>query len=197
MLKIFHVPGTRSERPLWLCHELGVPVEVERIDFSTEFRNSSSWRSISPAGKVPVLQDGNLSLFESGAMVDHIVDHYGKGRLKPEPGSPEEALYRQWCWFSEATLIRPLGLYRILRARKDAIDVLIDEAELKFHDALMVVENALEGKTYLLGEDFYAADIMMGYSVAMTERLLDDRYSNLAGYLQRLRDRPAYQQMKA
>src|SRR5215472_11044451 len=104
MLRIYHVPGTRSVRPIWLCYELDLPVEVERIDFSQAFRNSPKWRAISPAGKVPALTDDGVTMFESGAMVDFILERYGEGRLRPEPGTAASALYHQWCWFSEATL---------------------------------------------------------------------------------------------
>ena len=196
MLKIFHVPGTRSVRPIWLCHELGLPVKVEQIDFSTEFRDSRQWREISPAGKVPALIDGDLVMFESGAMVDFILERYGEGRLRPPPGTAESALHHQWCWFAEATLIRPLGLYRVLRAKNEDIKSLVAEAEEKFRTSLAVVEDALEDKEYLLG-DFGAADIMMGYSVAMIQRLLDQRYPRTTDYLARLKSRDAYQRVLA
>ena len=84
MLKIFHVPGTRSFRPIWLCYELDLSVDVEPIDFSSSFRDSNEWRAISPAGKVPAMIDGDLRMFESGAIVDYILERYGEGRLQPE-----------------------------------------------------------------------------------------------------------------
>lgn len=194
-MKIYHVPGTRSVRPLWLCYELGLAVDVETIDFSAEFRNSEAWRAISPAGKVPALVDGDLAMFESGAMVDYILERYGDGRLHPEKATSESAIYRQWCWFAEATLIRPLGLYRILRARKEPVEALIDEAERKFRDSLSAVESQLAGQQFLLGSEFSAADIMMGYSVGLTERFLANGYPNLQAYLDRLKTRAAYQRV--
>ena len=69
--------GTRSVRPIWLCHELELPVEIEPIDFAPAFRDSAQWRAISPAGKVPAMVDGDLTMFESGAMVDYILERYG------------------------------------------------------------------------------------------------------------------------
>lgn len=191
-MKIFHVPGTRSVRPVWLCYELGLEVEVVTIDFSPKYRDSKEWRAISPAGKVPALVDGDLKMFESGAMMDYILAQYAGGRLTPNPGTIDHAHYRQWCWFAEATLIRPLGLYRILRARKEPVNELIDEAQAKFHDSLAAVESQLDGRRYLLGQEFCAADIMMGYSVGLTEPLLDDRYPNLRVYLETLKARDAY-----
>ncbi len=195
LLKIFHVPGTRSVRPIWLCYELNVPVDVQPIDFSPKFRDTEEWRSISPAGKVPAMIDGDLRMFESGAMVDYILERYGEGRLRPVPGTPESALHHQWCWFAEATLIRPLGLYRVLRAKDENVADLIAEAEGKFRDSLRAVEGALVDRQYLVGDEFGAADIMMGYSVALVERLLDDRYPRSAEYLARLKLRDAYQKV--
>ena len=141
--------------------------------------------------------DGDLRMFESGAMVDYILERYGEGRLRPVPGTPESALHHQWCWFAEATLIRPLGLYRVLRAKDENIADLIAEAEGKFRDSLRAVEGALVDRQYLVGDVFGAADIMMGYSMALIERLLDDRYPRSAEYLARLKLRDAYQKVLA
>lgn len=74
MLKFYHVPGTRSVRPVWLCHELDLAVEIEPVDFSPAFRNSPEWRAISPAGKVPDMTDGDMTMFKSGAMGDYILE---------------------------------------------------------------------------------------------------------------------------
>lgn len=194
-MKIYHVPGTRSVRPIWLAFELGLSVEIETIDFSSSYRNSEEWRRISPAGKIPALTDGDLNVFESGAMIDYILARYGEGRLAPGPVDPKYAAYRQWSWFAEATLIRPLGLYRVLRARSEPVEALIDEAESKFRDSLAAVEAQLLGQDYLLGDEFTAADIMMGYSLALAERLLTDDEPNIRGYLGRLRVRPAYKKI--
>lgn len=195
LMKIYHVPGTRSVRPIWLCNELDVPVEVEQIDFTPEFRRSESWRAISPAGKVPALVDGDLRMFESGAMVNYILERYGAGRLHPAPGTVESALYHQWCWFAEATLVRPLGFYRILRANDEPAGTLVADAQQKFADGLGAVEQQLHGQAFLLGEEFSAADIMLGYSLAMVERLLNDSTPNALAYLKRLKARPAYQRV--
>jgi len=195
MLKIFHVPGTRSVRPVWLCYELDLPVQVQQIDFSPAYRDSKEWRAISPAGKVPALIDDDLVMFESGAMVDYILERYGEGRLRPRPGTAESAHYHQWCWFAEATLIRPLGLYRVLQAANQTLESLVSEAIGKFEATLAVVERALAEGPYMLGAEFSAADVMMGYSVAMIERLLDERYPHTRAYLARLQDRAAYQRV--
>ena len=193
MLKIYHVRGTRSVRPLWLCYELNLPVAVESIDFSPEFRNSPAWRAISPAGKVPVMTDGDMTMFESGAMVDYILERFGHGRLRPAPGTAESAMHHQWCWFSEATLARPLGFHRLLTIKGQTIDAVVAEVEQKTRDCLAVVDQAVSDRDYLLGSQFGAADIMMGYSLelAANVKVLDDRYPNARAYLERLKRRDA------
>jgi len=195
VLTIYHVPGTRSLRPIWLCYELGLPVEVATIDFSPAYRNSAEWRAISPGGKVPVLRDGDLTMFESGAMVEYILERYGNGRLRPAPGTAESALHHQWCWFAEATLIRPLGTNRFARSKGESGEQLVAEAIEKTRASLGVVEGALAGRDYLLGSAFGAADIMMGYSLELLAslKLLDERYPASLGYLNRLRARDAFQ----
>lgn len=180
---------------MWLCYELDLLCDVENIPFSREFLNSEEWKAISPGRKVPALVDGDLTMFESGAMVEYILERYGAGRLQPVRGTHESALYHQWCWFAEATLIRPLGAFRILKGRGKPVEELISDAEDKIHTSLSVVENALSVQDYMLGKEFSGADIMMGYSVALLERLLGDQYPNTKDYLSRVSSRPAYQKV--
>lgn len=194
MLKIYHVPGTRSVRPLWLAYELGLDVEIIEVDFSPAYRNSPEWRAISPAGKVPALSDGDVSMFESGAMVEFILDRYGEGRLRPKPGTAESALYLQWSWFAEATLSRPMGFVRMMKmAKLDAGDVgdIAAEGEKKARAGLQAVEQGLADRDFLLAEGFTAADIMMGYSLELLANLgvFDAEYPNARAYLERLKSR--------
>ena len=81
MLKIHHVPLTRSFRVVWLCEELDLPYEAIPTDFSQAYRASAEWRALNPVGKVPVLLDDELVMFESGAMVQHILNRYAQGQL--------------------------------------------------------------------------------------------------------------------
>jgi glutathione S-transferase len=193
MLRIYHARGTRSVRPIWLCFELGLTVEITPVDFSLAYRDTPEWRAISPAGKLPVLTDGELTMFESGAMVDYILDRYGQGRLRPPAGTPACALCQQWCWFSEATLLRPLGLTALQR---DPPEEVVAAALAKAQEAIGVVDAALAGRAYMLGAEFTAADVMMGYALALMERLklLDGRVHPYATtYVARLKRREAFE----
>jgi glutathione S-transferase len=194
VIRIYHVKGTRSLRPIWLCYELGLPVEIETIDFSPSYRNTPAYRAISPAGKVPAMTDGDVSMFESGAIVDYILERYGEGQLRPPPGTPQSALYRQWCWFAEATLARPVGLNRLLTHKPATPEAAVQDTTDKANAALAVVDDAIAGRAFLLGTDFTAADIMTGYSLELLASLkvLDTRYTHALSYLERLRAREAF-----
>jgi len=192
MIKLFHATGTRSVRPLWLCYELKLPVEINIVKRTTEYLNSPEWKAISPAGKIPVLQDDGLTIFESGAMLEYILDKYAGGRLRPMSGSTKRAIYNQWCWFSEATLIRPLGLHRISVSEAEGLNI-SRLAREKTEKCLLAVEAELSNNAYILGREFSAADIMMGYSIAYLEQIkaLSSDYPKTLAYLARLMSRDA------
>ena len=198
-LTIYHVAGTRSMRVIWLCLELDIPLEVEVIDFSPAYRNTASWRALSPTGKVPVLRDGEFTMFESGAMVQYLLDAYGDGRLQPRPGTKAAALFQQWSWFAEATLARPLGdiaQHSVIRPEAERIPGVVEDAKVRALTALGAVEKGLENCTYIMGEAFSAADINMGYSLMLAERfgLLHEDLMQTRAYFSRLKDRPFYQE---
>ena len=71
MLKIYHTPGSRSVRPIWLCFELDIPAQIKRVDAS--YRGTPEWRAISPTGKVPAIEDGDTTICESGAILDYLL----------------------------------------------------------------------------------------------------------------------------
>lgn len=193
-MKIYHAPLTRAIRVTWLCEELGVPYERVDISFDASFRFSPEWLAKHPAGKVPVMEDGDLTLYESGAMVQYILDHYGEGRLEPVRGSDEYALYQQWSWFAEATFARPLG--EIVNHRRNfnpELPEMIEEMQGRARLCVAVLNDELADKDYLMGA-FSAADIMMGYTLMLCEKLAPwSDAPHVDAYWQRLRERPAAQ----
>ena len=180
-----------------MCEELNLAYEAIPTDFSAEYRATPEWRALNPVGKVPVLIDDNLVMFESGAMVQHLLNRYGNGALEPSPGSPEHALYLQWSWFGEATFARPIG--EIVNHKREfpedkAIPAVLAEMADRSAVSLAAVAEATRNSDYLLGDDFTAADIMVGYSVRLVEALLPDRMTEeIDPYWKRLQARPAFQ----
>lgn len=195
MLTIYHAPGTRGYRVIWACEELGTPYRVEPVDMSPDYRSSPQWRRRNPVGKVPAMTDGGLSMFESGAMLQYVLDRYGDGRLQPTLATPEHALYLQWCWFAEATFARPLG--EIVNHRRafaaDASPAVTDEMAARARLCLAAVEQHLTDNAYLLGAQFSAADIMMAYTLRIYRRLLSESLTErAAAYWDKLSARPAF-----
>ena len=108
MIKLYFAPRTRSLRILWLLEELGLPYELKRIEF--ERTSDRFFVQKTPTGKLPTLEDGDVLMCESGAIVQHLLERYGEGRLAPAPGAPERARFLQWLHFAESTAFPPLGI---------------------------------------------------------------------------------------
>ena len=200
MIEIYHVPGTRGVRPIWLCAELGIDYRVIDVDFSASYRSSSEWRRMNPVGKVPVMVDtasADLTIFESGAMVQYLLDRYGNGQLQPLPGTPDHAMYLQWSWFAEATFARPLGeIVNHLREfpGEQTSEAAIEEMRNRARLCITAVNEGLKHQDYIVGNTFSAADIMLGYTLMLAAKFLPEAAPPAAAkYWDRLQQRPAYQ----
>ena len=200
MLKLYYAPRTRAARILWLLEELGLPHELERVEFLPT--SDTFFQQKTPTGKLPTLEDGDVLLCESGAIVEYILERYGEGRLAPAVGSRERAAYLQWLHFAESTAFPPIGIVVWLtRYRGDGggHETLIAAARERAAAGFDFLERELGEKTYLLGDDFSAADIMMGFTLvgARIVGVLDERYPRLGAYTARLEIRPALQRALA
>jgi glutathione S-transferase len=200
MIKLYHAPRTRSVRILWLLEELGLPYQLERVEFSPPAKNF--FAQPTPLGKLPTLEDGEIVMCESGAIVEYLLERHGEGRLAPPPGSPERAAFFQWMHFAESTAFPPLGiLVWLTRYRDDAADptALLEDARARAVAGLDFLEGELGENTYLLGDAFSAADVMMGFTLGAARLLgvLDERHPRLGDYLDRLMARPAFQRAVA
>jgi len=195
MLRIHHAPGTRSLRVIWLCEELSLPYEVVRLDFTPQFRASPEFRRLNPVGKVPVLEVDDFRLFESGAIVQHILDWHAPSPLEPKRATHEHAIYLQWSWFAEATFARPIGeMITHRRAFPGAeVPAVLEEMRKRAVLCCEAVDAAVARQDYLVGDAFTAADIMMGYTLMLYARFVDQNLpANAARYWTRLTERPAF-----
>jgi glutathione S-transferase len=143
------------------------------------------------------MEDGSIRMFESGAMVEYLLARYGDGRLAPQPHSTDYAEYLQWLWFAEATLARPLGEL-VNHGREfpgnERIDAVVNEMAQRAGNCLTAVAEHLNGRRYLLGDTFSAADIMMGYSILIAELLVKQQIpEGLMPYWETLQQRPGFQ----
>ena len=196
MIKIYHTKGTRGLRVIWLCEELKIEYQIQKVDFSKEFRFSKEWLKINPLGKLPSMQDGDVLLFESCAMMQYILDKYGEGRLQPLAGTPNYAYFLQWLWFSEATFARPIG--EIVNHRREfpdqqEIPEVVQEMQSRIYKCLDALNEALKGKKFILGEDFTAADISLGYTLLIAQNRIDKDFpERVAKYWGNISSRRAF-----
>src|SRR4051812_12366190 len=109
MVTVHHLNNSRSQRILWLLEELGVPYDIKRYqrDAKTSLA-PPELLAVHPLGKSPVITEGDLTLAESGAIIEYLVERHGKGALAPTPGSPERIRYNYWMHFAEGTAMPPL-----------------------------------------------------------------------------------------
>ena len=199
MLKIFHSKGTRAFRVIWVCEELGVPYEIVPVDFGAAYRATPEWRAMNPVGKVPVLTDGDVKMFESCAMMQYVLDRYGDGKLQPAKTDSSYPLYLQWCWFAEATFARPLG--EIVNHRREftpELDDVVSEMKRRATLGVNALDQALGTQPFLLGETLSAADISNCYTLRGYRRLVSENLpGNAQAFFDRLTAMPAYERTVA
>ena len=200
MIKLYYAPRTRSVRIVWLLEELGLPYTLERVEFQPPARDFFVQKT--PLGKLPTIEDGEVVMAESGAIVEYVLERYGNGRLAPPIGSPLRPRFLQWLHFAESTAFPPLGIVVWLTLyRTDAAQhsTLIADARTRAATGFEQLERELSDKRYLLGDTFSAADIMMGFTLIAGRMLgvIDERYPAINAYLERLQARPALQKTMA
>lgn len=196
-MKLYYSPQTRAGRPRWLLEEIGAPYELATLDMSKGEHKAADYMKIHPHGAVPALVDGDLALFESAAICMYLADKYPEKKLAPAVGTPARGLYYQWMLYSMATLEPPvlqifLNTAMLPEAERSA--AVVEKAKAQFADVARVLANALAGRSFILGEQFSAADVMIGSTLGWAGMmgLLGDQ-PTLQAYVKRLSERPAFQ----
>lgn len=195
MLKLYAAPRTRSLRVAWLLEEMEVDYEV--VLSKLEPTKSQFFIQNTPTGKFPTIDDEGFILFESGAIIEYLLEKHGNTALVPPAGTHEKAEWLQWLHFADGTAFPPLGILIWLTVYRDDAaqhERLIEDARQRAGTAFSVLADRLEGRQWLLGERFTAADIMIGFTL-LAARLLGvvAPESQLGSYLARLEARPAFQ----
>jgi len=188
-MKLFWAPQTRSTRAIWMLEELGGNYELERVDIrSPNRKDSPAFRAASPMGKVPALEDGDAALAESAAICLYLADRYGSGKLAPAVDDPERARFLYWLMYTPA-IVEP--------AMSEVVNKVEPNRQRSgwgdFDTMIGTWEHALDGRTWILGEHFTAADVMLGSSAIFLRMFgLLPESAELEGYADRCAERPAY-----
>jgi len=209
MITVHHLNNSRSQRVLWLLEELGMPYEIRHYQRNaTTSLAPPELLQVHPLGKAPVITDGDVTVAETGAVIEYLVERAG-GRLRPAAGTPEQRRYTYWLHFAEGSAMPPLLMTLILgRIRRsgpffakpivrrvaDAVTESFVAPNIKRQ--LEFMESELQGRPWFAGGEFSAADVQMSFplEVAVARGGLDAHYPRLNDWLARIHARPAYQQ---
>ncbi|MEM8935024.1 MAG: glutathione S-transferase family protein [Pseudomonadota bacterium] len=196
MLKLYFAHKTRSGRVVWLLEELGLDYELVKLAFSKEGLKSDEHRKRHPLGRVPVLEDGDVTMFESGAIIDYILERHKNGGLKPAVDSPQFPYYLQWYHYVEGMVMPPINeivVQTVLLPPERRSEDALGKALKLLGKAMKPVDAALAGKDYIIG-DFSGADIMLGHASFMANLSVPfgDDMPNLRAYVERIKARPAF-----
>jgi len=196
MITVHHLNKSRSKRVLWLLEELQMPYKLvtHQRDAATHLA-PASLKAVHPLAKAPIIVDGGLTLCESGAVVEYILNQDKQQRLRPEMDCTEYYQYLEWLHFAEGSLALPvvasLMMQMETRAGDQAMDSYIGkEIALDFS----YIEETLTKQPYFAGKQFSGADIMMTIilEIAASIGLLTGKEKTL-NYLETMQQRPAYQ----
>jgi glutathione S-transferase len=196
-MKIHHAPNSRSVRALWLFNELDLPYELEIYPLGDKSMRTPEYLKVHPLGRVPAVEDGDLTIFESGAIVQYVLNKYGDGAMVPTSSSPNYPTYLQWLHYAEGMIMPQINIIvveTIFLPEERRNQTNVDRATKLLNRMLTAVDMHLQDRKFLAGE-FSGADIMTGHACIVSGRLgadISDK-PNVAAYIDRLEARPALQ----
>ena len=211
MLTVHHLNNSRSQRILWLLEELALPYEIVRYQRDAKTMLAPpELRRVHPLGKSPVVtSDDGLTLAESGAIIETVVERYGQGQLAPAAGTPDALRYRYWLHYAEGSAMPPLLLKLVFDKIentpmpffvKPIAKAISGKAKSGFITPqiathLDFMEAELGKSLWFAGDTFTGADIQMSFPVeaAQSRGGLNASRPKLMAYLERIHARPAYQ----
>ena len=189
-MKLFWAPQTRSQRAIWMLEEAGVDYEMELVDIAGENReDTSEFRTASPMGKVPAIVDGDVVMSESAAICIYVADRYNMGTLAPAFDDGQRGKYLYWMLYTPA-VVEPAMSEKFNQVEANRYRSGWGDFDLMIE----TWDNALDGREWILGDQFSAADVMLGSSaifLSMFNMLPDTR--NIGAYGERCLARPANQ----
>ena len=209
MIVVHHLNNSRSQRVLWLLEELGMPYEIKHYQRDAKTMLAPpELRAVHPLGKSPVITAGDLTVAESGAIVEYLIDQYGEGRFKPAIGTPERLRYTYWLHYAEGSLMPPLlmklvfdevekapmpfFIKPIAKAISGKVKSTFIRPQITQH--LDYMEAELGKALWFAGKEFTGADIQMSFPIeaAASRGGLDSSRPKLMEFLKRIHARPAY-----
>ena len=166
IMKLYFAPNSRAVRIAWLLEELGLKYDVEKYKVGDRALRTPEYYRIHPMGRIPVLEDGETRIYESGAIVQYLLARHGDGKFVPDVNDPSFPEYLQWLHYAEGSIMGQVNILvveTILLPPEKRNDVNVNRALKLLRVALGNVDNRLQDREYLTGT-FTGADIMTGHA---------------------------------
>ena len=210
MIIVHHLNNSRSQRILWLLEELGLDYEIKKYQRDPKTMLApAELRAIHPLGKSPVITDGDTMVAESGAIIEYLIERYGKGKFIPAAGTPDKLLYTYFMHYAEGSAMTPLLMKLVFDrvetspmpffakpiAKGIAQKVKSTYIMPQIVQHLSYLEAELGKRSWFAGPEFTGADIQVSFvlEAASARGGLGEKYPKLFAFLQRIHARPAYQ----
>ena len=211
MITVHHLNNSRSQRILWLLEELGLPYEIKYYQRDKKTMLAPpELKAVHPLGKSPVITDGDMTVAETGAIIEYLMERYAEGRLVPAKDSPAYWQYKYFLHYAEGSMMPPLLMKLVFNrieiapmpffvkpiARKISQRAKSSFIQPQIDLHLSFLEQELGKTTWFAGNEMTAADIQMSFPIqAASARggLTAQSHPKLAAFLQRITSRPAYQ----
>tara|TARA_B100000965_G_scaffold105690_1_gene87198 strand:+ start:542 stop:1147 length:606 start_codon:yes stop_codon:yes gene_type:complete len=200
-MKLYFAPESRAVRIAWLLDELGLEYEIERFTVGDRALRTPEYQKIHPMGRIPVLEDGDVRIYESGAIVEYLLGKYDDGKLAPGPNDSDFPEYLQWLHYAEGSIMPQVNILvveTILLPPERRNDTNVARALKLLKVIISNVNNHMEGRDYLTGK-FSGADIMTGHACVAAKKIGADisEMPNVQAYIDRLLKRPGLEKARS
>lgn len=195
MLTLHYLNNSRAQGILWLLEELELDYVTKTYERDQESNLAPpELEAVHPLGKSPLLVDGDITIIESGAIIDYLLRTHGDGRLYPSLGSAGHEQYLQWLHYVEGSLMLPLMLRMYTSRLPDGGEALQPRIIDELNRHIGYVDKALEGVDWLVNNTLSGADVQMSFAAEVAPLLHTlEPFPNLAAFRERCHARPAYQ----
>jgi glutathione S-transferase len=192
-ITLYHHPFSRAAGTIWPLEEVGVPYELSFVDIMKGGTKQGDVAKANPMGKLPTLVDGDLVVTEAAAIGLYLADRYAYGKLSPKVDDPNRGTYLRWSFFAPS-VIEPAATVHMKKWDANPYQV----GWGKYEDVISTMEQALEGKDFILGKEFSMADCIFGGTIRfMTMFKMIEPKPIFGAYIERLNQRPALQRADA
>lgn len=195
MIQVHHLNASRSRRITWMLEELELPYQVVMYQRDPDTRLApAELKEVHPLGKAPVIRDGELVVFESGAIIEYLVRRYGQDSFSPPIDTPNYWRYLQFLHYAEGSAMLPLMLDLYTSRLGEAGKPLQGRIQSEYATHFGFLDRELEGADYFVGDSLTGADVQLSFQIQKIVGIAGrDAYPNLTAFVDRIEARPAYQ----